>query len=249
MQKLQMKQQQGEEISLDNFITPDMIKLLRKDKLRSYRIEVETDSTVFEDAQLEKQSRTELLTAMSQFVAEWFPIIQAQPMLLPLAFEMLEFGVRGYKIGRSLEDVLEQAKTQLTNIAKEAAKQPPKPDPKVQAQELKNQQEAIKQQGQQQIQQQKSALAIEEMKMGMEKMQMEMQAHREKLGADLEAQRAEIGLLQHKLGLETAASMQKHNMEMQHAEHQHGLSMEQASQTHQLGMQMTKEKAKAPRAQ
>jgi hypothetical protein len=36
-------------------ITPEIMQLLRSDKLRSYRIDIETDSTIFEDAEGEKK--------------------------------------------------------------------------------------------------------------------------------------------------------------------------------------------------
>lgn len=220
MQIMQMQAQQtGQEMPLTGLITPDMIKLLRTDRLRSYRIEVETDSTVFEDAAAEKQSRTELISAVSQFVAAWFPILQAQPQMLPLAFELLEFGVRGYKVGRSLEDVLEQTKDQLTQAAKAAEKNPPKPDPKVQAQELKNQAVALKAQSDQQIQQQKGQLAIVEMQQEMARMNAEHQIHLSKLGADLQAQREEMALLRHKFGLEAQASAHKAATQMATAQH------------------------------
>lgn len=117
----------------EGVITPEIMDILRNDKLRSYRIDVETDSTVFEDAESEKQARTELLQAISQFVTAWMPILQAQPVLTSLAFEMLSFGVRGFKAGRQLEDALDQAKQQLEAAAKASAGQPQQPDPKMTA--------------------------------------------------------------------------------------------------------------------
>jgi hypothetical protein len=69
------------------------------DKLRSYRIDIETDSTVFEDAEAEKAAVTEMLKASSEFVTAWMPVIQAQPAMLDLAFEMLSFALRRFKTG------------------------------------------------------------------------------------------------------------------------------------------------------
>lgn len=106
-------------------ITPEIIKILRSDKLRSYRIDVETDSTIFEDAIREKEARVEMLTAMSNFVTTWQPVLQMTPAFLPLAFEMLAFGVRGFKQGRSLEDTIEQTRLQLEQAAKAMAANPP----------------------------------------------------------------------------------------------------------------------------
>lgn len=111
-----------------------IIKVMRSDKLRSYRVDVETDSTVFEDDAAQKQARTELLTAMTEFIVAWTPVVQAKPEMLPLAFEMLSFGARGFKQGRSLEDAIEQTKLKLEQAAGQQQQQVP---PEVQAEQAK----------------------------------------------------------------------------------------------------------------
>jgi hypothetical protein len=91
-----------------------VVQLLRDDKMRSYQIDIETDSTVFEDAEQEKAHRTELLTAMSGFLQGWLPVVQAGgPPMMKLGFEMLSFGVRGFKSGRQLEDSIEEARASI----------------------------------------------------------------------------------------------------------------------------------------
>lgn len=114
-----------------------VVQLLRDDKLRSYQIDIETDSTVFEDAESEKASRTELLTAISTFMTNWLPVAQiGGPPMAKLGFEMLEFGVRGFKSGRQLEDAIEEAKTAIEDAAN-APPEPPPPDPKVEGEKIK----------------------------------------------------------------------------------------------------------------
>lgn len=209
-----------------------IIKTLRSDKLRSYRVDIETDSTIFEDAQAEKQSRTELLTAMSQFVEVWFPIIQAQPALLQLAFEMLSVGVRAFKPGRMLEDVLEQTKVKLEQAAQQAAANPKPPDPKVQAEQIKAQAEMQRANIKAQTDQQKAQL---DMQAAQQKHQMEM----EKLQADLMAQRAEIDMMMQKLGIEREAMMMDAQAKQRDAE----LNAQAAEHKHELGIEMMDYKA------
>jgi len=108
-------------------VTPEVMQILRSDKLRAYRIDIETDSTVFEDEAAVKQQTTEVLGAVSQFLRDGVPAAQAAPELVPLLFEMLEVGVRQFKRGRALEDVIEQTKEALM----QKAQQPPPPDPKI----------------------------------------------------------------------------------------------------------------------
>jgi hypothetical protein len=115
----------------------DVVKVLRDDKLRSYHIDIETDSTVFEDAEAEKAGRTELLTAMSGFLQQWMPVAQmgGAPMV-KLGFDMLTFGVRGFKAGRQLEDSLDEARAAIEQAAAQPP-EPPPPDPKVEGEKIK----------------------------------------------------------------------------------------------------------------
>jgi hypothetical protein len=45
----------------------EIVQVLRNDKLRGFKIDIETDSTVAPDAQAEQQGRTELLAAIGTF--------------------------------------------------------------------------------------------------------------------------------------------------------------------------------------
>lgn len=111
-----------------------VMELLRSDKMRSYRVDIETDSTVFEDAEQEKKSRIELITAMTGFMAQAVPLGEKAPELMPFLFEVLAFGTRGFKAGRSLEESLDQVKQAVTAKLQQQQQAPPQqaqPDPKV----------------------------------------------------------------------------------------------------------------------
>jgi hypothetical protein len=112
-------------------VTPDVLQLLRSDKLRSYRIDIETDSTIFEDAEQEKKARTEVLTAMGAFLREAIPATQQIPEMGPLLFEMLTFGMRSFKAGRLLEDKIEETTQLIAQRSGQAAaaQQPPQQPP------------------------------------------------------------------------------------------------------------------------
>lgn len=83
-------------------------QILRDDKLRGFRVDIETDSTVMPDAATEQQNRIELLTAISQFVTGMAPAVQSGAIPMDLAKEMLTFGVRAFKVSPQLEDALDQ---------------------------------------------------------------------------------------------------------------------------------------------
>ena len=117
----------AQQVAQQNAQAQQIIQILRTDKLRSYRIDIETDSTVFEDAEEEKKSRSELITALTAFIQGWGPIVQASPPLAPVAFELLKFGMAAFKSTRGVEDAIEQA----AGLFEQQAAQPKPPDPEV----------------------------------------------------------------------------------------------------------------------
>ena len=134
-------------------VTPEMIQIMRSDKLRSYRVDVETDSTVFEDAQMERQSRIEFVNTLGAYMERALGVVQAAPELTPIAFQALEFMVRGFKIGREFEDLIDEAKQnslQAMQMQKQMQQQGPPPDPKMIEAQQKAQLKAaeLKQKGQ-----------------------------------------------------------------------------------------------------
>jgi len=112
----------------------EMLKILRDDKSRSYHIDVESDSTVFEDAAGERKARMEFVNAMGAYLESALPIIQVAPELTPMVFEALEFMVKGFKIGRTFEDIIEETKENILasqEAAKQQQQQQAPPDPKM----------------------------------------------------------------------------------------------------------------------
>lgn len=149
MQAMQQQAMQGQQPQvppdLANQVTiDDVMGVLRSDKLRSYRIDIETDSTVLEDAESEKQSRTELLTAMSGFLQQWAPMAQmGGPPMVKLGFELLGFGVRGFKSGRQVEEALDEARDEIMQQASQPPPEP-QPDPALEVEKIKAQATEIK---------------------------------------------------------------------------------------------------------
>lgn len=103
-----------------------VMKILRDDKLRGFRVDIETDSTVQPDAMEEQKNRVELLGAVTQFITGAAPAVQSGALPMAVAKEMLSFGVRGFKVSPQLEDALDQIggqEEQKQDPAKDQAKQ------------------------------------------------------------------------------------------------------------------------------
>ena len=88
-------------------VTPEMVQVMRNDKLRNFTIDIESDSTVKADENADKQQRTEFLQALSGMLKELMPMAQTGMLPPELAKALLSFGVRGFKVGRELEDALD----------------------------------------------------------------------------------------------------------------------------------------------
>jgi len=129
---------EAEPDSQDDVAIDDVMAVLRSDKLRSYRVDIETDSTVFEDSEAEKNARVEVIGAIGDFMQKSLPVAQAVPQLTPLIFEMLSFGVRSFKAGRVLEDTIDEVREQIA----QAQANPPPPPPDPAAEKLKMDREA-----------------------------------------------------------------------------------------------------------
>jgi hypothetical protein len=94
-----------------------VIQLLRDEKTRGFRIDIETDSTIEPDEQAEKQRAVECLEAIGQFMQQAIPALQLKPELAGMFKEMLLFLVRRFRAGRSLEDVIERTMSEIEEAA------------------------------------------------------------------------------------------------------------------------------------
>jgi hypothetical protein len=103
------------------------VMLLRQDAMRSFRIEIETDSTIAVDEQGDKQAATEFLTAMGNYMATSLPMAQQAPELLPVVGQGAVFLARRFRAGRQLEGAIDQAFQALQQRAQQMLQQQPDP--------------------------------------------------------------------------------------------------------------------------
>lgn len=175
----------------DQQLIPQALALLRNESAKNFRVEVTSDSMIFQDEQQEKADRLEFLSAMSGFLSQAVPAAQATPELTPMLVEMLKFGVTAFKAGKGLEGMIDETADKFREQAKMAEGQPKPPSPEQQKMEMqmqieqaKMQAEAQKMQMQQQIEQAKIQGQIE-----LEKAKQEYQAQENQLKFQLEDQR------------------------------------------------------------
>jgi hypothetical protein len=175
----------------DQALIPQALQLLKDEPAKNFRIEVTSDSMIYQDEQQEKQDRVEFLTAVSGFMQTALPVAQGVPELTPLLMEMLKFGVTAFKAGKGLEGLIDETADQFRQQAEAAKGQPKPPSPEQQKMEMDMQIEQAKMQAEQQKLQMQAQ--IEQAKIQgqieLEKAKQEFQAQENELKFKLEDQR------------------------------------------------------------
>jgi len=175
----------------DQQLIPQALALLKDEPAKNFRIEVTSDSMIYQDEQQEKQDRVEFLTAVSGFMQTALPVAQGVPELTPLLMEMLKFGVTAFKAGKGLEGLIDETADQFRQQAEQMKGQPKPPSPEQQKMEMTMQIEQAKMQAKQaelQMQQQIEQSKIQG-EIALEKAKQEFQAQENQLKFQLEDQR------------------------------------------------------------
>jgi hypothetical protein len=69
--------------------------------------------------------RADPLTALGTFIAQWGPVLQQAPAMAPMVSELLKFALRRFRVGRQLEDVIDQT---MDKMMAQGAGGPPQAD-------------------------------------------------------------------------------------------------------------------------
>jgi hypothetical protein len=168
----------------DRQLIPQAIALLRDQASKNFRIEVTSDSMIYQDEQAEKADRVAFLSAVSSFMSSALPAAQASPELTPMLCEMLKFGVTAFKAGKQLEGIIDQTADDLRKQYEMNKGQPKPPPIEIQKVQMEQQAEMQKLQMQAQLEQAKM-----QGQMQLEKAKQEYQAQENQLKFQLENQR------------------------------------------------------------
>lgn len=212
-QQIQQQVQQAEQtITIDR-----VMKFLRDERVRSFSIEIETDSTIMPDEAAEKASRNEFLGAFSQASAGVQQLLQLGPSGAELAGGLLKFALAPYRVGRQLDGLIEQFCKQAPKVVEQQmqAQQPQGQDPALaQAQQQLAQAELQKAQAQMQRVQAEAELKQQQNQLAIAKAQSEAE-HRQQTLA-METQRLQAELQQSQADLqETLANIERVRVETQ----------------------------------
>jgi hypothetical protein len=168
----------------DQALIPQALALLKDEPAKNFRIEVTSDSMIYQDEQQEKQDRIEFLSAVSSFMQTALPVANQSPELTPLLMEMLKFGVTAFKAGKGMEGLIDETADKFRQQAKDQEGKPKPPTPEIQKVQMQIEAEQQKLQQQAQMEQQKLQMQNE-----LEKAKQEYQAQEQQLKFQLEEKR------------------------------------------------------------
>lgn len=186
----------------------EALALLREDRLRSFRIQVETNSTIEPDQQEEKAARVEFLGAVTNFLAQAQDMAAAYPQIMPVLGKMLLFGARGFQVGRELESSLEGLIADLEQMARNPKPKPPSPE-EIKAQAIKDKAASDQQKAQMDLQADQARMQME-----MQKLKMELEAQRQKLEMERQKLEMQIQMQAQKAQLDVQIAQQKAQTDM-----------------------------------
>jgi hypothetical protein len=182
----------------ENF--PQALALLRDDRLRTFRVDIETDSTIAVDENQNVERWMRYMQAVRELVQHIEGVAQYRPELFKPICEGALSAVRALRTGRSVEGAWEQAMQQIEDNdkaqAEAAAQQPPPPD--YEMMKAQNEQAKI------QATMQELPLKQQKLQMEMEDMQFKQSLEVEKLGLETQKVNSEFQLKSQELQLKAA---------------------------------------------
>ena len=150
----------------DRPFVPAALNLLKQDRKRIIRIEIETDSTSYLNDQVNAAQRNETAQTVMNGLQQVGQIAQAQPEFAGVALQTLLFALRGLAQGKSFEGEVAQAVTALI----QKVSQPPQPPPDYEGQKLAIQQQELDLKGRVEM----ARFQLEQIKLSNDKLRLDM---------------------------------------------------------------------------
>lgn len=181
----------------DQAMAPQALQLLRSDRLRTFRVDIETDSTIAAEDDLNKGAWAEYFEVINQLMGSVQNVSQFRPELMAPMLEAAKAAVRTLRSGRAVEGAFDMAIQKIEDNDKAAAEnpQPPPPDPAIiqaqayaqdiqaknQLKQLEMQNHAMEMQASQQVDMQKLQFQAQELQQKATEAQMRYDVDMQKI--------------------------------------------------------------------
>lgn len=166
------------------------LQLIRNEKLLGFRVEIEVESTIYADQQQERGDRTAFVAAVTQYLTQAAQITANVPQIAPLLGKLLQFSIRGYNVGRDLEQAIEDFTDEAGQLAMQHQQSmASQPNPMV----MKAQADMMKA---------KADMQSSQMKMQTDQQQTQAEIHRQQIESQAEQYNSQTDLQQKQIDLE-----------------------------------------------
>jgi len=194
------------------------LDLLRNDRLRTFRVDIETDSTIAMDEKAEQASRMEFLNVITGIVQNIQNVVQFKPELLNPIVETALFAANAFRSGRSVAGSWEKALKEIEDQAKQAKENPPPLPPDYQMLQIQvMQQEAqtnqMKAQAEIQDSQTDAQVRMAEAQSRIQIEQMDSQAKQQIMYGEAQLKQTEVQVEQQKLYMDYELGSKKLEIE------------------------------------
>lgn len=180
----------------------DVMRVLRSDALRAYRVDIETDSTVQADVARHQENAARFVEGLGSFIQSVGPAVETGQFPREVAADLIAAFSRSFKLGRQAEDAMEKLKS---------APPPQQPDP-MQAEQAKMQAEQQAAQAQMQADMQKAQMDAQ---LRQAEMTQKGEIEREKISASLQMKQMEIAAQSTLERERMAAEDRRHDADLQ----------------------------------
>lgn len=190
-------------------VWPQVLQVFRSDA-RSYRIDIETDSTIRADMTRNQEQMNNFLAGTGQFAQAMAGVVQGMPDLsqpvMPVMVEVYTAFARKFKLGKQAEDALDK----LSQMTQQMASQPQEERPNPEAEKLKMEMEAAKQKNQLDMQAMQAKTQNDAMAMQMKAQHDErmMQLAEKKAQMEIDLMQMELQLKREEMALKAQAAQQ-----------------------------------------
>ena len=149
-QQAMLAQQQGQQPPPQPQFPPtweEVVQVLRDDKLRTFKVDIETDSTIAASVESDMKGLSDTMNALNQVVQGFMPAVQMGALPVDALKEMLLTVTRRAKMGNAVEDAIDKIK--------QPPPQPQEQDNSVQVKQMELQHSTQVEQGKAQLEQAK----------------------------------------------------------------------------------------------
>ncbi len=174
---------------------PQVLHLFKSDR-RTFRIDIETNSTIRADMTRNQEQMNMFLAGTAQFVQGMTAGAQLAPMLLPTMVEVYSAFARNFKLGKQAEDALDklsQMAPQMAQMAEQASQENPEAK-KIEAEQKRMEMQSQADQRKAELEMQKMQLEMQIKQVDVQIKREELQIKREAMQMDLEGKRQDFAL-------------------------------------------------------